>query len=204
MIDSIPSLPESGEWAKEAEREAAHLKELAAVITESTSGGSGEASSQQQASHTIETQAALGPSRGSASITVAVAGVNLGASAAVGQRLVAGLAPYGIQVLPLAEAPAGEADPWFAGCLRAEFCLALLNHDFLTSERCEDQLTYAKDTRTRTIALVIDKEGLAGGMGDAKGRVPQEEGSNEFTKARVRELEAEVARLQRKLGSAQA
>ena len=88
--------------------------------------------------------------------------------------------------------------------MEADLCLALLNHEFITSERCEDQVTYAKDTRTRTVAVMVDKAGLDRGMGKDQQRSSDAESSRQHGRDRVRELEAEVTSLRRQLEAAQA
>ena len=106
-----------------------------------------------------------------------------------------GLAPYGIDVQPMQAAPIGAADPWFTACQGASVCIALLCEEFLQSERCEDQVTFAKDTRHKTVAVVVDENGLVSGM-----ELSQDEQS---MRQKLLELEAEVSRLSCELAATQ-
>ena len=181
MMGSIPTVPKTGQWNLQGSQELP-LRALAKAVLEreldDLNVPHGALGGQQLATPSV-----------TGSTKVVIAGVKTAASVAVHEQLVKGLAVYQIQVLPLKEAPIGVADPWFEACQEASACVALLSNEFLDSERCEDQVTFAKDTRTRTVAVVIDEEAVSMGSQDGA----------EGDAGRIRELEAEVTRLQQLL-----
>ena len=80
---------------------------------------------------------------------------------AITHELAEGLSANRIRVVHSAAPGYGEVDPWFETCVSSIAVVALLSKAFVSSNRCEDQCTFAKDYGKKVVPVLVDLDGYS-------------------------------------------
>ena len=103
--------------------------------------------------------------------------------------------------MPCTDTVPGELDTWFEECRGADVCLAVLSTAFVLSERSEDQITYAKDSRKRLVAVAYDHAGYKSVMEETDEVDKDKMKADAAHRQEVEALKAEIAALRMQLCS---